>query len=706
MPTNPWLAIGSAASPTLRAHELRGIWDDYLGAGHLERVRLPIAESWHRSDVAGFDPSRSRAPTIADRHDTGERWEAHPLAAAGPLIRRWLGPIADDGEHVIVVSDAEGVLLWLDGDARLRSAAADGMNFVEGALWSETGAGTNAIGTALAADHAVQVHAAEHFSEVVHGWTCSAAPVHDPEDGRLLGIIDLTGLMAKAHPRSLAAALAAARAVEADLRVRAEIRDAHLRLRYLERMASTEDRVALVSRSGRVIADHPDGFLHAQRIEVPIDGGAVTLPNGRVGFAELLERENAYIVRPVLGHHRGSRSRPKRAERAVGQLDAAVPGGDASEWRRAQLQLSRLAEEQAALRRVATLVAGQTTPDEIFATVAEEVARLLRADRGIVCRYELDETMTVTAFWTSGNRMVPVGTRVPLDGDSIAALVQQSGRATRVDAEEGIPRSVDDPASAARSSVGAPILAEGRVWGVILVNSTRPLPDDTESRLTGFAELVGTAVSNAVARAELNASRARIVAAADEGRRRIERDLHDGAQQRLAGLALLLQTAATDPTADVGELQHVLDRAVNTVSVALDELREISHGIHPAILSRGGLSPALRGLSRRSAIPVELEIAAVGRFPDHVEVAAYYIVSELLANTVKHAHASVAFVSVEEANGALHLSIRDDGVGGADATLGSGLIGLRDRVEALGGTFVVDSPAGAGTAVLVSLPHG
>jgi signal transduction histidine kinase len=399
-------------------------------------------------------------------------------------------------------------------------------------------------------------------------------------------------------------------------------------------------------------------------------------------------------------------SRQERTERAVAALEVADPGRDASEWRRTQLQLSRLAEEQAALRRVATLVAGQTTPDEIFATVAEEVARLLRAGRSIVCRYELDETMTVTAFWTSGIHTVPVGTRISLDGDTIAALVRQSGRASRVDADEGIPGLVVDPASATRSSVGAPILAEGRVWGVILVSSTASLPDDTESRLTGFAELVATAVSNAVARAELHASRARIIAAADESRRRIERDLHDGAQQRLVGLALLLQTAATDPNAEVGELRHVLDRAVNTVTVALDELREVSHGIHPAILSQGGLAPALRGLSRRSAIPVELEMAAVGRCPEHVEVAAYYIVSELLANTVKHAHASVAVVSAEETNGALHLSIRDDGVGGADPTQGSGLIGLRDRVEALGGTLVVDSPLGAGTAVLVSLPSG
>jgi transcriptional regulator of acetoin/glycerol metabolism len=295
---------------------------------------------------------------------------------------------------VIVVSDAEGVLLRLDGDARVRSAAADAMNFVEGALWSEAGAGTNAIGAALAFDHPVQVHAAEHFSEVVHGWTCSAAPVHDPEDGRLLGIIDLTGLAATAHPESLAATLAAARAVEADLHVRAQERDAQLRVRYLERMASAGGKLALVTRSGRVIADHPDGFVRAERVDVPPGGGVILLPSGRPAFAEALDHEDAFIVHALDSRPRHEQIRP-------------VPAAGRTEWQRAQLELSRLAEEQAALWRVATLVAGQVTPGEIFATVAEEVARLLGADHGCVCRYEPDGTMTVAASWTTGERVAP-----------------------------------------------------------------------------------------------------------------------------------------------------------------------------------------------------------------------------------------------------------------------------------------------------------
>jgi signal transduction histidine kinase len=580
------------------------------------------------------------------------------------------------------------------------------MNFVEGSLWSEASAGTNAIGTALAADHLVQVHAAEHFSEVVHGWTCSAVPVHDPEDGRLLGIIDLTGLAAEAEPGHVAAALAAARAVVADLRVRAQERDAHLRVRYLERMASAPGKLALISRSGRVIADKPDGFVRAERIEVPAGGGVVVLPGGQAGFAEPLEREEAYLVYalPERRRPRGLEPGPTSGTRKEADTPALT------EWRRSQFELSRLAEEQAALRRVATLVAGQVTPEEIFATVAEEVARILLAQRGTVCRYEPDGTMTIAAVWTSGDRTLAAGTRVGLDGDSVAALVQQSGRPTRLDSRERLDGPAVELAGAVGgapgSTVGAPILVEGRVWGVILASSTglKRFAEDAESRLMGFAELIATAISNAVALAELSASRARIVTAADESRRRIERDLHDGAQQRLATLALQLRSAAGDATAGPEQLRASLAQAANAVTDALGELREIAHGVHPAVLSEGGLAPALRGLARRSAVPVALEISTAGRLADRIEVAAYYVVSELLTNAVKHAQVAVVRVAVEQRDGTLQLAVRDDGIGGADPARGSGLIGLRDRVEAMGGTIVVESPPRAGTTVLVSLP--
>ena len=231
-----------------------------------------------------------------------------------------------------------------------------------------------------------------------------------------------------------------------------------------------------------------------------------------------------------------------------------------------------------------------------------------------------------------------------------------------------------------------------------------PVAEDTESRLTRSAELAATAISDALIRADLDNSRARIVAAADETRRRIERDLHDGAQQRLATLAMQLDAAAGNLTAGPEELRDVLAQAANAVTAALDEVREIAHGIHPAVLSEGGLAPALRALARRSAVPVKLTVSASGRLAERIEVTAYYVVSELLTNAVKHARASVVRVTVMQPDKTLHLSVRDDGAGGADPARGSGLIGLRDRVEAIGGTVVIHSPAGAGTTVLVSLP--
>jgi PAS domain S-box-containing protein len=205
-------------------------------------------------------------------------------------------------------------------------------------------------------------------------------------------------------------------------------------------------------------------------------------------------------------------------------------------------------------------------------------------------------------------------------------------------------------------------------------------------------------------RAELAASRARIVTAADETRRQIERDLHDGVQQRLVSLALEQRSAATVVPPELPGLQAQLSRVVDGLAGALEELQEISRGIHPAILTHRGLTPALKTLARRSAVPVELAVRAETRLPEPVEVAAYYVVSEALTNTAKHAHASAVHVAVEARDGVLELSIRDDGSGGADPTRGSGLIGLADRVDALGGTIEVASPVGQGTTLLITLP--
>lgn len=308
MPANPWLAIDAATPPRVRAREVRLAWEHFLGDGHLDAVRVPIADSWRRSEAAGVDPSGNRlAPVLADFDEASARWDVHPLAAAGPLIQESLASIADESAHLIVVSDADGLLLWIGGNARVRLKAADSMNFTEGALWSENGAGTNAIGTALAADHAVQVFAAEHFNEIVQNWTCAAAPVHDPDTGKLLGIIDLTGKMTTVHPHSLALASTAARAVESHLRCELHEQDARLRAHYRARIAVGADPRALVTSSGRVLADRPEGWLQGQRLDLPAGGGELVLHSGTQVFVEPVGHEEAFIVRalPTTGAVRG-----------------------------------------------------------------------------------------------------------------------------------------------------------------------------------------------------------------------------------------------------------------------------------------------------------------------------------------------------------------------------------------------------------------
>jgi signal transduction histidine kinase len=371
--------------------------------------------------------------------------------------------------------------------------------------------------------------------------------------------------------------------------------------------------------------------------------------------------------------------------------------------------LERLAEEQAALRRVATLVAGQAAADDIFTAVAEELARLLRADMGGVARYGADQSLTLIAEWHEGSVGLPVGMRLELGNDVERLRGLWSGRPVRLSNYEGMSDLVVGLARelGIQSTVGAPIVVDGAVWGSIYVNSTKPepFPDDTESRTMGFAELVATAISNTVSRAELAASRARVVVAADETRRRIERDLHDGIQQRLVSLGLELRAAEEAVPPDDVELKRDLAHVADGLTDTLDELRELARGIHPAILSEGGLAPALKALARRSAVPVELDIAIDAGLPERVEVASYFVVSEALANAAKHARASVARVYVE-AGSLLHVSVGDDGVGGADPSRGSGLIGLTDRVQALGGTLSVLSPPGRGTTIRVELPIG
>jgi signal transduction histidine kinase len=372
----------------------------------------------------------------------------------------------------------------------------------------------------------------------------------------------------------------------------------------------------------------------------------------------------------------------------------------------ARAEFGRLVEEQAGLRRVATLVARGTRPAEVFGAVAEEVGRVIDVDSTSVVRYEADGTATVVAI-SGENILTPVGSNWSLEGESIAARVFRTGRSARMNSFSGAPGVLAELARqlGRRSAVGAPIIVDDRLWGAAVANSvTGVIPAVAEGRLAKFAELVAMAVSNAEARTELTASRARVVAAADETRRQIERDLHDGIQQRLVSVALKARATTMLTPQPSNQIQGELTLLADQLSGALDELREISRGIHPAILSQAGLGPALKTLARRSAVPIALDLNLDSRLEEAIEVAAYYVASEALTNAVKHAQASVIELHVEYRDGALTLAIRDDGIGGADPSGGSGLIGLKDRVEALDGTISVVSPSGQGTMLRVRLP--
>jgi signal transduction histidine kinase len=370
----------------------------------------------------------------------------------------------------------------------------------------------------------------------------------------------------------------------------------------------------------------------------------------------------------------------------------------------ARVELSGFADEQAALRRVATLVAQGASPEVVLTAVTEEAVRLLNADYATMNRYDPDGAARVAAVWSSTGAVFPAGSEWSLGGQNVNTLVFQTGQSARIDDYDDAsgPAAEDARAIGLRAAVGVPISVEGRLWGVMYVASRLgPLPIGTETRLVRFTELGATAIANAEAQAALTVSRARIVATADATRRRIERNLHDGAQQRLVSLALNLRAAQADAPQRAGEQ---LDQLATGLDGVLEDLREIARGLHPAILAESGLAPALKTLARRSAIPVNLDIHVGRRLPEPVETAAYYTVAEALTNAAKHAHATAADIQAAESDGVLHLRVRDNGRGGADFTHGTGLLGLNDRAEALGGHLRLHSPPGAGTTLEITLP--
>ncbi|MDX6437924.1 MAG: hypothetical protein QOF45_507 [Gaiellaceae bacterium] len=369
-------------------------------------------------------------------------------------------------------------------------------------------------------------------------------------------------------------------------------------------------------------------------------------------------------------------------------------------------EVGRLAQEQRALRRVATLVASEASPERVFMAVSAECARVLEVNASAVWRYEGDDTATVVGRHNrDGIDPFPLGTRLFADEQTSIGRARDTGAPARVDDWGAASGEFAELMlrSGYRSTVAAPIVVAGIPWGAVSIGSASRLPEETEVRLGAFCELVSLAVASAQAREDLQASRARIVRAGDEQRRKLERNLHDGAQQRLVAAALTLRAAQARWSADPESASQLVGVAAGELDAGLEELRKLARGLHPGALTDHGLPGALAALGARLPLPVELDVTEE-RLGNHIEATAYYIVSEALTNVVKHAQATSATVTVGSADGVVRVEVRDDGRGGADTSAGSGLLGLRDRAEAAGGTLVVVSPPGRGTAVTASLP--
>jgi signal transduction histidine kinase len=857
-----WPAVRAETDPLGRARQLQKSWERLVADGALgpelppgatAGLRPTIVESWRRSLAIGLSPTDLLAPIEADESEVLERWFEHPLGSLAQDLVEQLRKVAEESGSMVVVTDASGLVLHRVGDESLKERGAE-MNLVEGARYSEATDGTNGIGTALAADHAFQVFAFEHFNERHHEWVCSGAPVHDPVSGQIVGLIDLSSLWKTAHPRSLELVTTAARTIEQRLMDARRDRDARLRRRYSDFMTTHTD--LLVDREGYVL----DGAqpAHSKPLDIPEGGGEVVLGDGSVAMAASLGQGEAYLLRqgtarraksapPVEGFERaeeharelateqaalrqvatlvareaspdqlfavvaeqvarifdvphvrllryepddsvvvggfsegddepfpiGSRwaldspgviatvrqtGRPARVEdyaHVTGEIAAVVRGAGMSSavaspivvagrlWgamvvlsprhepfpedteagltdftelvataianAESRIAIGRLVDEQEALRRVAVLVAQQPSPSEVFTAVTEAVGPLLDADLAVMHVFPGDGMATAIASWSGDGPKLPIGTRFPLDGDNLAARIFKTGAPARLYSDdEAWKRAETDLAQGLglRSAVGAPILVDGKLWGALMAATSRvePWAEHAETRIAAFTELVATAIANAESKSALAASRRRIVAASDEARRQIERDLHDGTQQSLVSLGLAIRAAEATVAPEQGDLRSTLSRVADGLTDALEELQEISRGIHPAILSKGGLGPALATLARRSAIPVNLDLTTDVRVAEPIEVAAYFVASEALANAAKYSEASRVDLSLAQHDGILVLSVRDDGVGGADADRGSGLVGLADRVEALGGTIRVSSRPDEGTQITAELP--
>jgi signal transduction histidine kinase len=394
---------------------------------------------------------------------------------------------------------------------------------------------------------------------------------------------------------------------------------------------------------------------------------------------------------------------------AVAALTSLILAAVTAERAASEHAQQALTDEQTALRRIATLVAGEAASDRVFEQVTVEAAQTLGASAASLARFDGDGTVTFVGGWSDTGRLAfPVGSRVPVDETGVLAEIRKTGRPERIDDYEGrAPEIVERLSSFGYGSASAaPIRVGGQVWGALVAAAPRdePLAPGAERRLADFAELVAQALANADAYRKLAASRVRIVEAADTERRRLERNLHDGAQQRLVSLALQLRLIKASLRKHPESTEALLAEADSELDHALEELRELARGIHPAVLTDRGLEAAIGALAERAPIPVELTRLPENRLPDSVEAAIYYLVAEAITNVAKYAQATRASVAVERSNGFAKVVVRDDGIGGAAPVPGSGLVGLADRVEALGGRLHIESPPGRGTQLTAEIP--
>jgi signal transduction histidine kinase len=394
---------------------------------------------------------------------------------------------------------------------------------------------------------------------------------------------------------------------------------------------------------------------------------------------------------------------------AVAALTSLVLAAVTAERSASEQAQRELTAEQAALRRIATLVASEAASKRVFEQVTVEAAQTLGASAASLARFDPDNTVTFIGAWSqSGTLAFPVGSSMSLDGAGVLSAVRETGEPQWIHRYDDLAGPVIDRMTSFGygSATAAPIKLGGEVWGALVAAAARsaPLPDGAERRLADFAELVAQALANADAYQKLADSRARIVEATDSERRRLERNLHDGAQQRLVLLALQLRLMRTALRRDPSTVETLLDEASDELAHALGELRELARGIHPGALTTQGLHPALDALANRAPVPVQVTQIPEERLPEPVEVAIYYLVAEATTNVAKYAQATHATVSVERSDGTVTVVVADDGVGGAEPRGGTGLVGLTDRIEALGGRLHVESPRGRGTRLSAEIP--